>query len=492
MSSGSAAHELISPAHLWVPESYGSLGSEVIDLAAEAGLDLDLEQRLMVDSILSADPAGRLVALEACIVESRQNGKTWALQAIALGDLFLFSHDDDDLFVWSAHLFKTTVEAFRDLRLMIERTPLLSRRVKKMPEANGDEGIELHNGARLNFLARSKTGGRGLAGRRVFLDEAFAVTSSMMGSLFPIMSAQDDAQIRYGSSAGLHDSELLRGLRERGRAGGDPSLVYLEWGSPAQSCANQRCDHQIGTTGCALDDRANWQLANPAIGRRITWDYVVAERRAMASAPLEFARERLGWWDEPDLYGRVIPGPKWDDCRDYGSTSTGKVAVAVDIAPDRSMASVAWCGSNADGVPHVEVNRNEPGTAWVVDAITAMAGDAAVVVIDSAGGAASLIPALEAAGVEVTKATAQNMTQACGAFYDAAMAGELRHIGQSQLDAALAGARKRELAAAWAWNRKDSTVDLTPLVAVTLALWGWQANQSPPALTTEQLLRSFA
>jgi hypothetical protein len=29
---------------------------------------------------------------------------------------------------------------------------------------------------------------------------------------------------------------------------------------------------------------------------------------------------------------------------------------------------------------------------------------------------------------------------------------------------------------AWAWNRKDATSDITPVVAMTLALWGAQKD----------------
>ena len=35
------------------------------------------------------------------------------------------------------------------------------------------------------------------------------------------------------------------------------------------------------------------------------------------------------------------------------------------------------------------------------------------------------------------------------------------------------GATKRPLGDAWAWSRKNSTVDISPLVAATLALWGY-------------------
>jgi hypothetical protein len=93
-------------------------------------------------------------------------------------------------------------------------------------------------------------------------------------------------------------------------------------------------------------------------------------------------------------------------------------------------------------------------------------------VVDPAGPAGSLIAPLEAAGIEVLKPSARDAAQACGALYDAAMQGRLRHLGQPELNAALAGAKRRELGDMWAWARKNVTVDISPLVAVTLALWG--------------------
>jgi hypothetical protein len=42
---------------------------------------------------------------------------------------------------------------------------------------------------------------------------------------------------------------------------------------------------------------------------------------------------------------------------------------------------------------------------------------------------------------------------------------------QPELSAALAGATKRSLGDAWAWSRRNSAVDISPLVAATLALW---------------------
>ncbi len=67
---------------------------------------------------------------------------------------------------------------------------------------------------------------------------------------------------------------------------------------------------------------------------------------------------------------------------------------------------------------------------------------------------------------------ARQYAQACGQFYDAVAARELVHLDQAPLASALAGARKRDLGEAWAWARRGVSVDISPLVTVTLAKWG--------------------
>jgi hypothetical protein len=62
---------------------------------------------------------------------------------------------------------------------------------------------------------------------------------------------------------------------------------------------------------------------------------------------------------------------------------------------------------------------------------------------------------------------------------DAAAQGEVRHLATAELIAALDGALKRPLGDAWAWSRKSSSVDISPLVAATLALWGLRTGKKP-------------
>lgn len=94
-------------------------------------------------------------------------------------------------------------------------------------------------------------------------------------------------------------------------------------------------------------------------------------------------------------------------------------------------------------------------------------------VVDAAGQAGSLISELEFAGIEVLQPSARDAAQACGQFFQAVTDSQtLRHLGDPVLSKALAGAQSRPLSDAWAWARKAASVDISPLVAVTLAAWG--------------------
>jgi phage terminase large subunit-like protein len=91
------------------------------------------------------------------------------------------------------------------------------------------------------------------------------------------------------------------------------------------------------------------------------------------------------------------------------------------------------------------------------------------IVCDERGPAASLLDELAEAGVEVETIGTVEYTRACGMFFDAVEQGTIVHDGDPALEAAVRGAAQRTLADAWAWSRKHSRSDITPLVAGTIA-----------------------
>ncbi len=188
-----------------------------------------------------------------------------------------------------------------------------------------------------------------------------------------------------------------------------------------------------------------------------------------------FAVERLGVgdWPRTDGVGQVVIGlDQWNALIDIHSRVQHPAHFAFDVAPDRSSAAIAVVGRRADGLLHAEIVDRQQGTGWLTQRIVDLVArhSPTSVVCDAIGPAASLIEELERAFVRVTPLQTQEVVQACGLFFDAVEQQTLRHLGTSELTAAIKGAARRPLGDAWAWSRRSSAVDIAPLVAVTLAL----------------------
>lgn len=459
-----------------IPECRSSTGVEAVELARMAGLELDPWQQLVLEGALGERADGRWAAFEVGVLVPRQNGKGAILEARELAGLFLLG---ERLIIHSAHQFDTSLEAFRRLLALVEDTPDLARRVKRVSRAHGEEGIELKSGQRIRFRTRTKGGGRGFTGDCLILDEAMDLPESALAATLPTLSARPNPQVWYTASAvdqQVHDHGLvLARVRDRGLAGEpDGRLAYFEW-SP---------DATIDTCSDVLDDPDAWAQANPGLGIRIAAEHVANERRAMDDRT--FAVERLNIGDWPSLEaldGRVIDIDTWDALKDLGSAPQDPVCFAFDVTPDRSWSSIGVAGPRGDGLRHVEVVERRRGTGWVPGRVAELSERHKHngVLCDAAGPAASLLAQMAKLGVDVTPVTAKEHAQACGVLFDSCEQATVRHLGTGELRDAIRGATKRPLGDAWAWSRKDSTVDISPLVAVTLALWGADGDGAPLA-----------
>ncbi len=454
--------ESVPPAEDW------SQGEDAAELARQAGLLLDEWQRYVLRQAL-AMRGQRWAAFEVCLILSRQNGKGSVLEALELAALFLF--DDVRLILHSAHKFDTAADAFRRVLALIEANPDFSREVAKVIRSHGSESIELRNGKRLRFVARSAGAGRGFAADLVIFDEAFNISDDAMASMLPTLSTRPNPQVWYTSTAGDQASVQLGRVRERGLKGGDPSLAFFEWSADPDAYD-------------AADPR-DWAQANPGLGIRITLDYVELELAALT--PEAFARERLSVGDYP------VPGAgewplftaeSWMAASDPGSQVELPVAVAFAAAPDWSAASIAIGGRRPDGLGHGELADYRPGTGWLLGRVLEIAArhNPCVLVINPAGSAGSLEKELAEHGWSTKPGPgerrlqvvgAREYAQACGALASDVTNGRWRHLGQLPLDAAVVGARTRPLADARAWSWKESRADISPLEAITLARHGF-------------------
>jgi hypothetical protein len=464
-----------------IPPCVSSAGDEAVDLARMAGLHLDPWEADVLRASLGEVPhkhpwkpgAGdtQWAAFMVGLCVPRQNGKDAIIEARELAGLFLFG---EELIIHSAHEFATSAEHFRRLAMRIENTPEFSRRLKGgkrgIRRSHGEEGIELVGGQRIRFKTRTKGSGLGFSCDLLIWNEAMHLAEDAVAATMPTISARPNSQIWVAGSPvdrERHDHGVaFARVRERAISGEDDSLAYFEWSA----------DADLTDAPLVANDPDAWASANPGLGIRITLDHIAREQRSMD--PRTFAVERLGIGDWPNTDGsveQVIDPYVWAQLEDQNSSIKGTPAFAVDVAPDRSSSTISAAGWTPDGHLHVETVDRNRGTGWLVGRLEQVLGRHAGeanprVVLDPSSPAGSLITSFEEVGIRVDQVTAREYAQACGGFFDAVDNRELRHLNTPELLAAVRGAVKRPLGEAWAWDRKNTHVDISPLVAATLAL----------------------
>jgi hypothetical protein len=210
----------------------------------------------------------------------------------------------------------------------------------------------------------------------------------------------------------------------------------------------------------------------PGLGIRITLEHIAREQRSMD--PRTFAVERLGVGDWPrptsDDQGTIIDR---EAGRRSPTRSRGRdpVCFAFDVTPDRSGRDRRRRQARATAAAHVEVVEHKRGTGWVAGALAraARAHDAAASSATRRARPRRCCPAARALGVEVDDGQRAGARAGVRRVLRRRRPGALRHLGTPELAAAVAGAATRPLGDAWAWSRKSSAVDISPLVACTLA-----------------------
>lgn len=387
---------------------------------------------------------------------ARQQGKsTWA-QLLSLWRLYA---DRAGLVIGTAQSLDVAEEVWTGAVDMAEGCPELAAEIAAVDRTNGKKALRLHSGERYKVAAASRRGGRGLSGDLVLLDEIREHQSwDAWAAVTKTTMARPKPQIVALSNAGDDVSVVLNHLRSLGLdtldGGGDPSIGLFEWSAPED---------------CDLDDVEAWAQANPSLGFTVTEDAI---RGARATDPEWIFRTEVLCQRVARRDPAVIPAGRWA-ANAAATTIDTDVAVFVDVAIDRSTSVIAVCGANADGVPQVEIARMDAGTDWVTEKVAAMIADHGVLAVGarSAGPVASLLAELasisDEADVPFHKVGSGEFSGMCGAMFDAAMTGTIRHRDDARINDALAAAKRHRVVDGFSWERLDVDVDAAPLVAVT-------------------------
>jgi hypothetical protein len=420
-------------------------------------------QQLVADVAGEHDELGVPYYREIRVGVPRQQGKSTLLFAEGTDRCLAFERPQRVLY--SAQDRNHAREKWIEEVEVLERSPL--RRLFRVRRSNGSERIAWRTGSVMGITASGDKSGHGFTLDMAIIDEAFAqVDDRLVQGFRPAMVTRRDAQLWIVSTAGTEESVFLRERVEDGRlrveADERAGVAYFEWSAPDDM---------------APGDRETWRAAMPALGLTIDEETVASDYATMDEG--EFSRAYLNRWSPRGV--PVFALAQWIACLDPSSSTPGPLAFGIDVAPDRSSATIAAAGGRPDGRVHVEIVERRADTDWIPGRVRELVQRwrPGAVAVDPAAPAGSLLPVLTASSVPLALCTGRSYGQACGAFYDDVTTGRLAHRGQPALDDAVIGARRRNLGDAWAWARSADAADPAPLIAATLARWAWS---TAPAL----------
>jgi hypothetical protein len=468
---------MVEPRFAWFPPRSRSLGRDACDWWKAAGGTLFDWQEFVIEGILGLGDDDRFVSTDDGIDVARQNGKGVILQVIEGFVAFELGHPAGyDVVMHTAHEFATALEHQWRLEEVIQDASHLHSRVKDRggyKHANGQESINLKDGTRIIFKARTRGGGRGWSGDLLVWDEAMEIPEATVGAQKPTLrasTARHGAKTIYAGSAvdqTVHQHGVsFAFIREKGIAK-SPRVSWVEWSAPL--------DHPDEMTADLLRDRSLWRQGNPSMDEGLIAEQTMADEIETMPARVA-AVELFGVGDWPRTDGQVerkIDLEAWCALINTSSRLVPPYTLTFDVSPERMLA-VALTGRNEDGKFHTEIHEHRAGmkwfVPWLVERWERSGHDIYTIAADGIGPAGSLRVELEEAGIPVEWITSSQLGEMCGYFVDVVAAGDLEHLGSQELRDAIAGAAERPLNDRWAWKRISSSVDISPLVAATIGV----------------------
>ncbi|QRZ10089.1 terminase [Mycolicibacterium austroafricanum] len=454
----------------------------------DAGVFFDLWQQGFSTAALGCRADGKYAATIGGVVASipRQVGKTYTVGNLLIGLCLEFPGLRA---VWTSHHNRTTTNTFRSMQSMVRRKGVAHHLAPNgIRTANGEQEIRFVNGSIIMFGAREQGFGRGMDAIDVeVFDEAQILTIKALEDMVP---ATNQARNPHGGliffigtpPRPTDPGEAFTAKREK-------ALKLLAAGEFRATVGDQLYVELSADPSADPDDREQWRKANVSFPYRTPLESMLRMRENIPDDE-SWLREAMGIW--PVHGGGLISPEMWSELKDVHSKPEDPVSFGVYVNFDQSQAAIGVAGYRADGKIHVgvvpaatgESATSLPGTGWIAGRVKELAEkwSPCATVIDARSEAGALIEDVQALGVEVATTTAVAMANACGRFLAAVKEDELRHDGSPFLQASVCAGKKRDLADAWAWDRKDRTSDITQLVAVTLALHGLIANGRQPGV----------
>lgn len=453
------ARHLVKPAGI-VTTAYPQVERQLHKM----GVVLDRWQAGIGKLILAKNADGQL----ACVVGGvgmslpRQVGKTYTIGSIIFALCILIPKLK---VVWTSHHMKTTNET---LLILVEFT----KRVGVAPYidnvyfGSGDEEIKFRNGSRILFGARERGFGRGIPGVDVIIcDEGQIISDKAMDNM---LASLNTSLIGLAIFMGTppkpeDDSEAFERMRNECINGIVTDTIWIECG------ADPNCDP---------DDRKQWAIANASYPHRTPLTSMLRLRRKLT--PESWLREGLGVWRDYDALHR-LDLHRWSELADRNMPEPRRVALVIDVSPDRRWSTIGVAGK-VQGNKTLVLAKTGRGVDWVTAEVLnlRLKKSLAEIALVMGGQARGLQSEFRTAGIDFVKMSQVDLSASCSAWQNGMKAGTIVHVGQDELNFAVANARLRPFGLEGEiWDRTRESIDISPVVACAAAYHRWGLSQAP-------------
>ena len=446
-------------------------------------------QRWLLIHLLELNPDGTLRFRKALVIIARQNGKT-LIEAI-LAAYFLYVDaarwpalvkPSDFVIVGAAQKLDIAMKPWMQVRrwggpddprigIAVDRVPMLQAATRMPRMVNGETELVTHEGA--TFRPRTFEGARGYSATRLLLDELREQYDySGWSAIEKSATAMFDSMLLAFSNAGTARSVVLRDVRDIAHASvDDPGAQWFvaEWSAEP---------------GAELDDRRAFAQANPSAGHlpAMTLDGLMQTAAEAKNTTLERI-EVLCQWVTAKVEPYVSPAD-WRDCEVSPlmvDIPTGQRTVwGVDVSFDRRSVWIAAATTVSDGRRFVQVHERLKSMFAAVDRLAELSEQSGFreVALQSKGCAAvELIKPLQERGLIVHEIDGSEIGLATGRFRDRVRDRDVVHPVQPAVDLAIESGMTKTIAENEAWDRKRSEVDISGVVAETVALWALETRE---------------
>jgi len=441
---------------------------EVKPWLKEIGQELLPWQEHVLTDMLKVDKAGNFIRKTNLLLIARQSGKTHLARIRILAGLYLFG--EMSIVAMSSNR-AMALDTFRKVCDLIESTPLLRTQLKQIRVANGQESIELLNGARYEIVAATRDGSRGKTADLLFVDELREIPEEAWVAARPVTRARPNSQILLCSNAGDAFSSVLNDLRTRALSYPPKSMGFWEYSAP---------------DFCDIWDKDGWYQANPALGYLVDEDAI---SEAVATSSVEATRtETLCQW----ISALRSPWPhnafQELTVQDLVITPGRTTIFAIDISVTKKQASLVAGQLMEDGKIAVGVIA-QFHSATAVDELKiavevhewARKFKPRLICYDKYT-SASVAERLGMSGQKIQDMSGQVFYQACSDLLDAIVNQRIIHSGQDSLVESMNNCAAKETDAGWRIVRRKSAGDVSAAIGLAMIVHQLQKPQTKPQI----------